>query len=443
MAIYVVLFVPFLTLWLPRTSAIFVPPNSTLCGHFGYEKACPEGCYAGFALDHKGNVTCLETTPGFYSEEDKPHSLPCSSGYFQPYFRATECFPCPIGTFAPNLAATECMPCPPGYFQPKLGQSSCVPCDPTFYSGHGADRARRNDTLVLYKNDTAVLYCEGSESIPSLAPSEAPRNGLSSKAPSVVLITPTQAPDKPTPSSVSPSQANSPTSFLPSSERTKNDNGNELPTTRPWSSPYVISATSLAAIFVISALTVTLSKRPNAQVQPTRDAEISRHNDYDGSSFAPVEESNLFSAFERNENVELPQRPPPPMGEENADGNFFSPPGPEANNHLVPQPPALVTPWHPDEELGFNPEESKESETSFDEFLENRAEATIIGGSPEDFSNICSVVNCEAAEMVVDLESATQYWEDVQRSPSYTFEERDDSVYSDYQFSPMSGSSQV
>ena len=396
---------------------------SALCGYQDSANACPEGC---FALDYDAddsNVTCLETTPGFYSPWKYPYSLPCSAGFFQPYYGSSQCFPCPAGMYAPNLAATECFRCPAGYYQPLQGQAACLQCHPTFkpsLSDTNIDHG--NETLILFRNDTTVLYC-----------------GTKQSSKNKGTTTPTDAPSVDLLPSLTPSS--SPT-FDDDTMTSMNSNGAQDPSgTSPmdgsWNNSTVLLVVFLATVFVVSAVVVVAMQRPK-RVQPTNDDDTNR-------------ESNLFNAFGKYENETLPQQPQEPAANMEQSNNFLSPPPDRVNNnHLVPHlpqaGPALVTPCYLDEELGntnYSQEETKEPELSFDSYLERAADARIIGGSPEDV-DVYVMEDIEPHMMDVNLESPIPRRGQEARSISYSQDSRDGEDYSSsYQFSPMSGTSQV
>jgi hypothetical protein len=218
---------------------------------------------------------------------------------------------------------------------------------------------------------------------------------------------------------------------------------------------FMASAVSLAVLFVGSSVAVIVTKRPGAKVHPGNNKISSdRSRNHNRSNDLP--ESNVFNAFRSNKEVSLPQPPPPPfIAAAHDDNMFLSPPLParvENNNHLAPQPPqgpALVTPWHPtdDEELGRFPDEAKEPEASFDGFEEYGAAARIVQVSPGD-ADIYLAEDDKAQEFVdVDIDSPMRDSNEAQRNVSYSTHHEEEQVrdegFSNYQFSPMSGSSQV
>ena len=69
-------------------------------------------CTVGTYQNNAGQIRCLLTPPGFYTNtSNASFPIPCSPGFFQPHAGRSSCERCPFQTFTHGQGAMECIPC--------------------------------------------------------------------------------------------------------------------------------------------------------------------------------------------------------------------------------------------------------------------------------------------------------------------------------------------
>ena len=102
---------------------------------------CPAGTYS--PEWGKSDSTCIDTSPGNWTEQGSSNQIPCPLGTFQPSYGQSKCLVSESGFYVSEIGQKKQTSCMAGSFQPLVGQSTCLLSNPGYFVSDPASIAEQ------------------------------------------------------------------------------------------------------------------------------------------------------------------------------------------------------------------------------------------------------------------------------------------------------------